>query len=269
MPWLNAAVFLAILLPAAAALARYMQALFEGRARLWGEAAIFRWCGIDPQQEMGWAEYAKAAILFSLVTTLAAYAIMRTQQWHGHFFNPQHFPNVDRWIAWNTAVSFVTTTDWQFYAGENTMSYLSQMAALAWLNFIAGAIGLAAGVAVIRGFARKGSATLGNFWVDCTRSLLYVLLPLCVLFALLYASQGIPQNFSRYFTATNAGASHRASLAVRWRRKKRRSSSAGTGAASSPRTRHRRTKIPTAFRICSNCSGSGSSLPRFRCFSVE
>jgi K+-transporting ATPase ATPase A chain len=205
MPWLNAAVFLAILLPAAAALARYMQALFEGRLRLWGEATIFRWCGIDPQQEMGWAEYARTAILFSLVTTLAAYAIMRTQQWHGHFFNPQHFPNVDPWIAWNTAVSFVTTTDWQFYAGENTMSYLSQMAGLAWLNFIAGAIGLAAGVAVIRGFARKGSATLGSFWVDCTRSLLYVLLPLCVLFALLYASQGIPQNFSRYLTATNAG----------------------------------------------------------------
>jgi K+-transporting ATPase ATPase A chain len=206
MPWLNAAVFLTILLLAAAALARYMQAVFEGRLRLWGEAAIFRWCGIDPKREMGWAEYATAAIALSLVTTLAAYAIMRTQQWHGHFFNPQHFPDVDPWIAWNTAVSFVTTTDWQFYSGENTMSYLSQMAALAWLNFIAGAIGLAAGVAVVRGFARNSCTTLGNFWVDCLRGLLYVLLPLCVLFTLLYASQGIPQNFSRYLTATNTGA---------------------------------------------------------------
>jgi K+-transporting ATPase ATPase A chain len=204
VPWINAVVFLAILLLAAAPLARYMQAVFEGRLRLWGEAALFRICGIDPEREMGWPEYAVTGLVFSLVTTLAAYAIMRTQQWHGHFFNPQGFPNVDPWIAWNTAVSFVTTTDWQFYAGENTMSYLSQMAALAWLNFIAGAIGLAVGVAVIRGFARRSCATLGNFWVDCMRSLFYVLLPLCALFGLLYASQGIPQNFSHYIAATNA-----------------------------------------------------------------
>jgi K+-transporting ATPase ATPase A chain len=204
VPWINAVVFLAILLLAAAPLARYMQAIFEGRLRLWGEAALFRICGIDPEREMGWPEYAVTALVFSLVTTLAAYAIMRTQQWHGHFFNPQGFPNVDPWIAWNTAVSFVTTTDWQFYAGENTMSYLSQMAAPAWLNFVAGAIGLAVGVAVIRGFARRSSATLGNFWADCMRSLFYVLLPLCALFCVLYASQGIPQNFSHYVSATNA-----------------------------------------------------------------
>ncbi len=181
-----------------------MQAVFEGRLRLWGESVVYGWCGIDPEHEMGWAEYAIAALAFSLVATLAAYAIMRTQQWHGHFFNPQSFPNVAPWIAWNTAVSFITTTDWQFYSGENTMSYLSQMAGLAWLNFIAGAIGLAAGVAVIRGFARKSSATLGNFWVDCMRSLLCVLLPLCALFGLLYASQGIPQNFMHYVGVTNA-----------------------------------------------------------------
>jgi K+-transporting ATPase ATPase A chain len=204
MPWLNAAVFLALLLPAASALTRYMHAVFEGRLRWRGEAAIYRWCGIDAAREMGWAEYAFAALALSLVATLAAYAIMRTQQWHGHFFNPQGFGNVDPWIAWNTAVSFVTTTDWQFYAGENTMSYLSQMAGLAWLNFIAGSIGLAAGVAVIRGFARKSSGTLGNFWVDCVRSLIYVLLPLCIVFALLFEMQGIPQNFSHYIAATNA-----------------------------------------------------------------
>jgi K+-transporting ATPase ATPase A chain len=204
VPWINAVVFLAILLLAAAPLARYMQAIFEGRLRLWGEAALFRICGIDPEREMGWPEYAVTALVLSLVATLGAYAIMRTQQWHGHFFNPQGFPNVDPWIAWNTAVSFVTTTDWQFYAGENAMSYLSQMAALAWLNFVAGAIGLAVGVAVIRGFARRSCSTLGNFWADCMRSLFYVLLPLCALFCLLYASQGIPQNFSHYVSATNA-----------------------------------------------------------------
>jgi K+-transporting ATPase ATPase A chain len=204
MPWLNAAVFLALLLLAASPLARYMQAVFEGRLRWRGEVAIYRSCGIDAAREMGWAEYAFAALALSLVATLTAYAIMRTQQWHGHFFNPQGFGNVDPWIAWNTAVSFVTTTDWQFYSGENTMSYFSQMAGLGWLNFIAGAIGLAAGVAVIRGFARKSSGTLGNFWVDCVRSLLYVLLPLCIVFALLFEAQGIPQNFSHYIAATNA-----------------------------------------------------------------
>jgi K+-transporting ATPase ATPase A chain len=204
MPWLNAAVFLALLLLAASSLTRYMHAVFEGRLRWRGEAAIYRWCGIDPAREMGWAEYVFAALALSLVATLAAYAIVRTQQWHGHFFDPQGFGNVDPWIAWNTAVSFVTTTDWQFYSGENTMSYLSQMAGLAWLNFIAGAVGLAAGVAVIRGFARKSSGTLGNFWVDCVRSLIYVLLPLCIVFALLFEAQGIPQNFSHYITATNA-----------------------------------------------------------------
>jgi K+-transporting ATPase ATPase A chain len=204
VPWLNAVVFLAVLLLAAGPLARYMQAVFEGRLHWKAETVLFRWCGIDPEHEMGWAEYTVAALVFSLVATLTAYAIMRTQHWHGGFFNPQRFPNVDPWIAWNTAVSFVTTTDWQFYAGENTMSYLSQMAGLAWLNFVAGAIGLAAGVAVIRGFARKSSATLGNFWVDCMRSLFYVLLPLCVVFALLFQAQGIPQNFLHYVTATNA-----------------------------------------------------------------
>jgi K+-transporting ATPase ATPase A chain len=204
VPWLNAVVFLAVLLLAAGPLARYMQAVFEGRLHWKAETVLFRWCGIDPEHEMGWAQYTVAALVFSLVATLTAYAIMRTQHWHGGFFNPQRFPNVDPWIAWNTAVSFVTTTDWQFYAGESTMSYLSQMAGLAWLNFVAGAIGLAAGVAVIRGFARKSSATLGNFWVDCMRSLFYVLLPLCVVFALLFQAQGIPQNFLHYVTATNA-----------------------------------------------------------------
>jgi K+-transporting ATPase ATPase A chain len=130
--------------------------------------------------------------------------LLRTQQWHGALFNPQGFANVNPWIAWNTAISFATTTDWQFYSGENSLGYLSQMAGMAWLNFLAGAIGLAAGVATIRGFARSRSSTLGNFWVDVTRSLLYVLLPLCVVFGLLFASAGIPQNFSPYATATNA-----------------------------------------------------------------
>jgi potassium-transporting ATPase potassium-binding subunit len=204
MPWINAAVFLAVLLFLANQLARYMHAAFEGRLRWNFETLLYRACGIEPQREMRWWEYAFAALALSFVTAAFAYVIMRTQQWHGPFLNPQAFPNVAPWIAWNTAISFVTTTDWQFYGGENTMSYLSQMAGLAWLNFVAGAIGLATGVAVIRGFARSQYATIGNFWADFTRSLVYVLVPLCIVFTLIFASQGIPQNFLHYVTATNA-----------------------------------------------------------------
>lgn len=181
-----------------------MEAVFEGRFRSKAENALYRWCRIDSGREMGWIEYVSAALALSLAAALAAYAILRTQQWHGALLNPQGFPAVSPLTAWNTAVSFVTTTDWQFYAGENAMSYLSQMAGLAWLNFLAGAIGLAAGVAVIRGFARRNTALLGNFWVDCVRSMFFILLPLCVLFTLLFASQGIPQNFEQYVTASNA-----------------------------------------------------------------
>jgi potassium-transporting ATPase potassium-binding subunit len=206
MPWLNAAIFLAILLALADPLARYMHGIFEGRY-LWlapVERAIYRVCGVAVDREMGWAEYSLAALALTFVSTAFAYVLLRTQQWHGSFFNPQGFANVDPWIAWNTAISFATTTDWQFYSGENTLGYLSQMAGMGWLNFLAGAIGLAAGVATIRGFARSRSNTLGNFWVDVTRSLLYVLLPLCILFGLLFAWQGIPQNFSPYVSVTNA-----------------------------------------------------------------
>jgi potassium-transporting ATPase potassium-binding subunit len=170
---------------------------------------------------------------------------------------PQSFPNVDPWIAWNTAVSFVTTTDWQFYGGENTLSYLSQMGALAWLNFVAGAIGLASGVAVIRGFARKNSATLGNFWVDCTRSLYGVLLPVCVLFGLLYASQGIPQNFSRYLTAINAQGFTQSITGAPIASQEAPKLLGRNGGGSSAPTRPRPTKIPTASPTFSNCSASG------------
>ena len=207
MPWLNAAVFFVLLLAAASLLASYMHAVFEGR-RTWLtallapiETATYRFCAIDSQREMGWVEYTKAALATSFIGVAFSYVLFRTQGWLP--LNPQHFPNLSPEIAWNTAVSFITTTDWQFYSGENTMSYLSQMT-LAWLNFMAGAIGLAAGVAMIRGFARSGAATLGNFWFDLTRSLLYVLLPLCVLFGLLFIWQGIPQNFSPYISVRNA-----------------------------------------------------------------
>jgi potassium-transporting ATPase potassium-binding subunit len=208
MAWINAGILLAVLLLLAYPLARHMQAVFEGR-RTWLspvlepiERAIYRLCGVDTDAEMAWGEYALSAIALSLAGAVALYVILRTQVWLP--LNPQHFPNLSPDLAWNAAVSFATTTDWQFYGGENALGYLAQMAGMAWQNFVAGAIGLAVGIAVIRGFARSSSGTLGNFWVDVVRSLLYVLLPLCVIFGLAFASQGIPQNFSPYVAATNA-----------------------------------------------------------------
>src|SRR5581483_195797 len=159
-------------------------------------------CHIDPAAEMGWEQYALAALCFTACGTALLYAILRTQQWLP--LNPQHFPNLDPIVAWNTAVSFATTTDWQVYSGENAMSYFSQMVGLAWQNFTAGAVGLAVSIAVIRGFARPSARKLGNFWVDMVRGLLYVLLPLCAIFGLLFASQGVPQNFNPYIAVTNA-----------------------------------------------------------------
>ncbi len=208
MAWLNASILLAVVLLLAHPLARHMQAVFEGRQTWLSpalqplERVIYRLCGIDPDVEMAWSEYALSAIALSMAGTAVLYVILRTQAWLP--LNPQHFPNISPDLAWNAAVSFATTTDWQFFAGENAHSYLAQMAGMAWQNFVAGAIGLAVGVAVIRGFARSSRKTLGNFWVDVVRGLLYVLLPLCVVSAFAFASQGIPQNFSRYVAATNA-----------------------------------------------------------------
>ncbi len=208
MAWLNAAILLAVLLLLAYPLAGYMQAVFEGR-RTWLspalgplERATYRLCGIDAEYEMAWGKYALSAIALSLAGAVVLYVILRTQAFLP--LNPQHFPNLSPDLAWNAAVSFATTTDWQFYSGENALGYLAQMAGMSWQNFVAGAIGLAVGIAVIRGFARSSSGTLGNFWVDVVRSLLYVLLPLCIVFGLAFASQGIPQNFSPYVAATNA-----------------------------------------------------------------
>jgi K+-transporting ATPase ATPase A chain len=124
------------------------------------------------------------------------YVILRTQAWLP--LNPQHFDNLPPDLAWNTAVSFATTTDWQFYSGESTPSYLSQMLALAWQNFVAAAVGLASALALIRGLARNRSSMVGTFWVDLTRGALYVLVPLSVVFSLVFLCQGVPQNFSHY-----------------------------------------------------------------------
>jgi len=164
------------------------------------ERLIYRVCGVDDTKEMDWKGYGFSMLLFSGVSLLILYLIERTQQWLP--WNPQKLANVAPDLAWNTAVSFTTNTNWQSYVPESTMSYFTQMAGLAYHNFTSAAVGMALAIAVIRGVARKESKTIGNFWVDATRSMLWILLPLCVGGALVLVSQGVVQNLRPYTQAS-------------------------------------------------------------------
>ncbi len=155
--------------------------------------------GVDEKHEMRWTEYAFTMLLFSGATMLLLYLIERVQQWLP--LNPQKFGAVAQALAFNTAASFTTNTNWQNYSGESTMSYLTQMAGLAYHNFASAAVGIALAIAFVRGIARKEKDTIGNFWVDMTRSTLWVLLPICIVYALLLVSQGVVQNLKPYDTA--------------------------------------------------------------------
>jgi len=164
------------------------------------ERFLYRVCGVDETKEMDWKGYGVAVLLYSGVSLLILYLIERTQQWLP--LNPQKVANVAPDLAWNAAVSFTTNTNWQSYSPETTVSYLTQMAGLAYHNFTSAAVGMALAIAVIRGIARKESKTIGNFWVDITRGLLWVLLPLCIVGGLVLVSQGVVQNFHPYTQAT-------------------------------------------------------------------
>jgi K+-transporting ATPase ATPase A chain len=179
-----------------------MARVFEG-GRTWlspvlvpVEKLIYRICGVHEDEEMTWYAYALSMLAFSLIGLAYLYILLRTQKWLP--FNPQHIDNMTPDLAWNTAVSFTTNTNWQFYSGETAMSYLSQMAGLAWHNFVSAAVGIAIAVAVVRGLVRTNVKTLGNFWVDLTRCSLYVLLPIAIVIGLFLVSQGMPQNFHAY-----------------------------------------------------------------------
>ena len=163
------------------------------------ERTIYRLSGVHPDSEMTWSEYAVAMLLFGAVGMLVLYALERLQQFLP--FNPQGMGPVAPDLAFNTAASFTTNTNWQAYAGESTMSYLTQMAGLAFHNFVSAAAGIAVAIAVIRGFVRRSGKTIGNFWVDMTRATLWVLLPISVVGALVLVWQGVPQNFSPYVHA--------------------------------------------------------------------
>jgi K+-transporting ATPase ATPase A chain len=162
------------------------------------ERVVYRLTGVDEKHEMRWTEYAIAMLLFSGVSMALLYLIERTQKWLP--FNPQKFPNVEPGLAFGTAASFTTNTNWQAYSGESTMSYLTQMAGLAYHNFASAAVGIVLAIVVIRGIARKETDKLGNFWVDTTRCLLWVLLPICVVGSLVFVSQGVVQNLKPYTT---------------------------------------------------------------------
>jgi K+-transporting ATPase ATPase A chain len=200
--WLQAIVFFLLVLAVTKPVGTYMARVFAGE-RTWLtpifvplERIIYRLCGVRVDEEMAWYVYALSMLAFSLVGLAYLYVLLRTQKWLP--FNPQHIDNMTPDLAWNTAVSFTTNTNWQFYSGETAMSYLSQMAGLAWHNFVSAAAGIAIAVAVVRGLVRTNVKTLGNFWVDLTRCSLYVLLPISIVVGILFVSQGIPQNLHAY-----------------------------------------------------------------------
>jgi K+-transporting ATPase ATPase A chain len=164
------------------------------------ERLIYKICGIDPGVEMGWAGYAISMLAFSLISMIFLYALQRLQYYLP--LNPQGLAGVPHGLAFNTAASFTTNTNWQAYSGEQTLSYLTQMVGLTSHNFLSAAAGIAMAAAVIRGFARRSAKTIGNFWVDLTRTTLWVLMPLSLIFALFLVWQGVPDNFSPYVNAT-------------------------------------------------------------------
>src|SRR5260221_12545904 len=201
---LQVLIFLALVLLLTKPVGLYMTAIFSGR-RTWltpvfgpVERFFYRLSGINPEEEQKWTGYVISMLAFSVAGMLLLYLFERTQQWQGSFFNPAGLPNVEPQLAFNTAASFTTNTNWQNYGGETTMTYLTQMAGLAFHNFVSAATGIALAVALVRGLSRRSAQHLGNFWVDLTRCVLYLLLPICVVGALVLVSQGVIQNFNPY-----------------------------------------------------------------------
>ncbi len=204
--WIQIGVFALVVIAITAPLGGYMKHVFSGERTFLSpvlgpiERAIYAVCGVDENEDQHWTVYAVAMLLFSLAGFLSLYALQRLQDFLP--FNPRHFPGVGEHLALNTSMSFVTNTNWQSYVPETTMSYLVQMAGLTMHNFVSAATGIALAVALVRGFARRSAKGVGNFWVDLTRCVLYILLPLSIAVALFFVWQGMPQNLSDYTTVT-------------------------------------------------------------------
>jgi K+-transporting ATPase ATPase A chain len=204
--WLQLILYMVVLLALAKPLGTFMAKVYEGKHTFLDpvlqplERLIYRLGGVKADEEMGWKTYAVAMMLFNVLGLLVVYALQRLQ---GVLpLNPQGLGAVSPDSSWNTAVSFATNTNWQGYGGETTMSYLSQMLALTVQNFVSAATGMAVVIAMIRGIARHTAKTIGNFWVDLTRTTLYILLPLALLLAVVLVSQGVVQTFGPYKTVT-------------------------------------------------------------------
>src|SRR6266446_7158966 len=204
--WIQLAFFIGVLLLITKPLGIHLFQVLDANGRTFLDPVIkpverltYRILGVDPKREQGWILYTIAMLIFSMVTMVFTYAILRLQNILP--LNPQQLPAVADALAFNTAASFTTNTNWQNYGGESTMSYLSQMLALASHNFFSAAVGIAIAAAVVRGITRHSSKTIGNFWVDLVRINYYLLLPLCIIYALFLVSQGVVQNFKPYDTA--------------------------------------------------------------------
>src|SRR5579884_4089289 len=204
--WLQFLLLFVVLVALMRPLGLYMARVFQGEPTFADpllkpvERLLYRLFGVRSEQEMTWGEYTISMLLFNFVSMLLTYAIERVQHWLPS--NPQHLSSVAPDLAWNTAASFTTNTNWQSYVPETTMSYFTQMVGLAYHNFLSAAVGIAVAIALVRGIARKEAKTIGNFWVDATQSVLYVLLPLCIVYAGLLIQQGVIQNLKSYTTAT-------------------------------------------------------------------
>jgi potassium-transporting ATPase potassium-binding subunit len=210
--WLQIFIYLALLALITKPLGAYMARVFSGEktsvGRLVGplERAVYRCCGIDPNSEMRWTTYTVTLLLFNFVGLFLLYLFLRLQQFLP--WNPQHLGAMKPDLAFNTAVSFTTNTNWQAYAGESGVSYLTQMAGLAWHNFISAATGIVLAIALVRGLTRRNAQAIGNFWVDLTRACLYLLLPVSMLGALALVSQGCIQNLAPYKTVSTVEGAH-------------------------------------------------------------
>jgi K+-transporting ATPase ATPase A chain len=204
--WLELTVFIAALVLVTKPLGLWINRVLDPNARTWLDPVLrplekltYRILRVDPAKEHDWKQYALALLEFSLVGCLFTYAILRLQEYLP--LNPRQFPGLPPALAFNTAVSFTTNTNWQSYSGESTLSYFSQMVALTSQNFFSAAAGIAVAAALVRGIARRSAATVGNFWVDVTRITYYLLLPLCLVFAIFLVSQGVIDNFRPYTAA--------------------------------------------------------------------
>jgi potassium-transporting ATPase potassium-binding subunit len=203
--WLQVALLVAALAACYVPLGNYMARIFTAKEHWRIERGIYKLCGIDPEADMRWSVYVRSMLAFSFISVLFLYLIQRTQHW---LFLSIGMSNVTPDTAWNTAVSFTTNTNWQNYGGESTMSYLTQMSGLMVQQFMSAAVGLVVAIALIRGFTRSKTDRLGNFWVDITRGVLRLLLPIAVIGAIILVAGGVIENLANYHTITTLSGAH-------------------------------------------------------------